>query len=172
MKSTVRAALCTLVVVALTSINANAAPGPTPSAPTARTGTSIIPPGVRVTTGPMRAFSPNGSIITCTPKADYPHDSNHVNGTMNVVGHVSCTATVAIISASISLEITSNDGIIAAKTSRTSNSSSWNDNAATVCTPGYYHGYVEFSVTYPPNYSPHIGYGSAGGASAYVPCAS
>ncbi len=89
---------------------------------------------------------------------------------MNVIGHVTCTGTVAYISATIELDIASSGGTLASKTSRSTGKSFWQDNAATICTPGSYYGYVTFHVNYPPNYNPPVGYGQGGGPVAPVTC--
>lgn len=89
---------------------------------------------------------------------------------MNVVGQVTCTGTVAYISASIDRDIASSGGIIASKISRSTGKSFWQDNAATICTPGNYYGYVTFKVHYPPNYNPQVGYGQGAGPTAPVTC--
>jgi hypothetical protein len=59
----------------------------------------VIAPGRAVL-----AAAPNAT-ITCTPNVANPHNSSHVNGTVNVVVTLSCTGPVAEISIKAALSV-------------------------------------------------------------------
>lgn len=90
--------------------------------------------------------------ITCRITTEYPHDSHHVAGTVNVRGWITCTSAVS------SLSITTDLYYVAAKVASRSASNFGQafiqTNASTTCVPGYYQGKSRGTVVFPPGYVP------------------
>jgi hypothetical protein len=92
------------------------------------------------------------NVITCTAKANNPHNSLHVPGTVNAVITTSCTSPVTRIGGIMSLY---RDGVfVASGEATTTGSASMSMNAATPCVNGSYHATGDISVTFPPGYAP------------------
>jgi hypothetical protein len=96
-----------------------------------------------------------GSVITCTAKANNPHDSHHVGGTVNFVGQVNCTAPVSSIQMTISLSWDNYLQKSAIKSN--AGNASISNNVAAACTSGGWQGTVVATVTMPPGYVPQSG---------------
>jgi hypothetical protein len=95
------------------------------------------------------------STITCTAKANDPHDSSHVGGTVNFVGSISCTAPVASLKMTLYLYW---DGYLqASKTKSNAGYASISNNVAAACTSGGWQGTTYGTVTFPAGYTPHSG---------------
>jgi hypothetical protein len=97
--------------------------------------------------------------ITCTAKANNPHNSTHVGGTVNFVGSISCTAPVALLRMTVSLYW---DGYIqGSKPKSNAGQASISNNVAAPCTSGGWQGTTLGTVTFPPGYTPRSGVVSA-----------
>lgn len=102
--------------------------------------------------------------ITCNPNVQHPHKSTHVPGTVNVVVTVTCTAPVTEIRITAGLY---RDGSLISQSPITpfSFTSFAQANAATSCQDGTYQGWMDYDVTWPPDYEevapPGPGYGAA-----------
>lgn len=108
--------------------------------------TASLVGGIRAADGP--------SVITCTPKVNYPHNSSHVGGTINVQVTMSCTYPVDKISITASLwrgnsMLKAVNGISYGKASNASN-------APIACAPGSYYGMGTWVVTFPYGYVPRV----------------
>lgn len=102
--------------------------------------------------------------IDCVPNVQYPHNSTHVPGTVNVVVTVNCTAAVPEIHVTAGLY---RDGWLVSQTPWASfvATSFAKTNAAVPCQDGTYQGWMDYDITWPDNYleiaSPGPGYGPA-----------
>jgi hypothetical protein len=96
-----------------------------------------------------------GTVITCTAKANNPHDSSHVGGTVNFVGSVSCTAPVASLNLTLSLYL----GSYVQATNNKSNTgnATISNNVSALCSSGGWQGTTYAVVTFPPGYVPASG---------------
>jgi hypothetical protein len=97
--------------------------------------------------------------ITCTLRfiganGGVPHHSGHVPGTINVRAGVTCTAPVTKIAGKVGLFGDSGSKI---NPFGSTGSATAKGNAALVCTPGYYVGAANATITFPPGYSPPTG---------------
>lgn len=91
-------------------------------------------------------------VIDCTIKANYPHDSGHVPGTVNAVSTIFCTAPVTSLSIETSLDL----GPVQVASGSNSNGGSAfiQTNAATTCVPGEYDNIAHGDIVFPPGYEP------------------
>jgi len=80
------------------------------------------------------AEPPTTTAVTCTPQADYPHPSGHVNGTINSVGRGSCTGTVRTLA--IVVTLAKSNGPKWSKAIALDNVSSIQHNSAASCSNG------------------------------------
>lgn len=130
--------------------------GATPSA-----NAATYPPTISSTrSGASPEFSSSGpSVISCSAKANNPHDSSHVGGTVNFVGSVTCSSPVASIRMTLTLLW---DGYEqAAKTNGNSGQATLSNNVAAPCSSGGWQGSVVGTVVMPPGYLPQSGTVSA-----------
>ena len=91
----------------------------------------------------------------CTIKANNPHPSTHVNGTINAVGTVSCSVVMAEIYIKTTLE-KATGSTWAGNTQDWYNVSSLQSNASTLCSqgPGTFRTRVSYVLRAPAGYSP------------------
>lgn len=140
------AALSALAVV-LVAQPASAAPvGP-------ETATVVAVPASN--SGPVAPDSTTAitSTITCTAQIQYPHNSSHVPGTVNVVATVSCDAPVTSINMTVNLYY--NAVQVASQSFSTAGSAFLQGNAAQdPCLPGAYQGTASGTIVFPPGYVP------------------
>lgn len=118
----------------------------------------------------LQPKGPGGNIIVCTVKADYPHNSTHVGGTVNFVGSVSCTSTVANIAQTTYLYDTTNGRNKVGQFPYQPGTSSAKSNSALSCINGVYYGVSSTSVTFPPNYVPQSQYSRAVSSKVTIQC--
>jgi hypothetical protein len=105
--------------------------------------------------GVVFANSASAVSVVCNSHVDYPHNSTHVPGTVNVVGSTSCTLSGAPgIWQSIQLY---RDGVSVAYgyNYQTSGGTYAEVTAATTCAPGQYYGRMRVDI---PGYTPPSGY--------------
>jgi hypothetical protein len=135
------------LLLVLTPATAAAAPAALGSTATAQIGQTITA---------HRAGSTNGrtaaDAITCQVKANYPHRSGHVAGTVNAVITTRCSAPVSRIVGTMSLY--RNGSFVADGDGSRAGSAAMDMNAATACISGAYHSFGGVSITYPPGYVP------------------
>jgi hypothetical protein len=107
--------------------------------------------------------------ITCTPQVQNPHNSSHVNGTVNVVVTLKCTSVVPQINIRAALYF--NGNLVKDSGQRTvNNSSSAQNNAAVPCKNGTYQGWMSYGVLFPPGFVPPTGAGSGFGNAVSITC--
>ncbi len=92
------------------------------------------------------------SEITCQLKANNPHNSTHVPGTVNMVATIICTGPVSQLSINAGLYY--NGSLIATGSKSNSGSATVQANAATSCVSGTYQGGATGSVVFPSGYEP------------------
>ena len=138
--------VCTLMLLAGFAPSSSAAVKSRASGPAASTVTPALK-GV----GP--------TVIICTAKANNPHNSTHVRGTVNFVGSINCTAPVASLHMTLTLSF---DGFpVASKPKSNAGRASISNNVAAGCSSGGWQGSTVGTVTFPPGYTPHSGTVSA-----------
>ena len=108
-------------------------------------------------------------VITCTPNVQNPHNSSHVNGTVNVVVTLSCTAPVTYIS--IRAALYRNGSLVKDSGSKTVyGTSSAQNNAAEPCHNATYQGWMSYYVQFPPGYTPPSGSSQGFGNAVAIVC--
>jgi hypothetical protein len=134
--------VCTLMLLAGFAPSSSAAVHSRASGPAASTATPALK-GV----GP--------TIITCTAKANNPHNSTHVGGTVNFVGSINCTAPVAALHMTLTLSF---DGFpVGSIPKSNAGRASISNNVAAACSSGGWQGSTVGTVIFPPGYTPHSG---------------
>ena len=109
--------------------------------------------------------------VVCSLELDYPHNSTHVRGTVNVVARVVCSSPVSSISLSPQLYPPVPYAPIAGTPVIVADTSSAQANAAsTFCTNGTWQGWASWSVVFPPGDTPPTGSGAAFGPTAPITC--
>jgi hypothetical protein len=98
-----------------------------------------------------------------------PHNSSHVNGTVNVVVTLTCTSAVPQINIRAALYF--NGNLVKDSGQRTvNNSSSAQNNAAVPCRNGTYQGWMSYGVLFPPGFVPPTGASSGFGNVVPITC--
>jgi hypothetical protein len=101
-------------------------------------------------------------------KVNNPHDSHHVDGRVNVIAVVSCTAPVSSIAGAISLR---RDGIsVATKGASSTGLATLRLQTAAVCVNGVYHAIAAASIAYPPGSIPQSSFLQASSRTLPVNC--
>ncbi|WP_035791901.1 hypothetical protein [Kitasatospora mediocidica] len=148
-------------------------------APSGQAGPSVLasPPdkaGDVLATGsitavrPADGFAPQDTIV-CTPQVQNPHNSSHVNGTVNVVVTLKCTKAVPDIAIRAAL-YRNNLLVKDSGQKNVANSSSAQNNAAVPCSNANYQGWMSYGVAFPPGYTPPTGSGSGFGNQVSITC--
>ncbi len=107
--------------------------------------------------------------ITCTPNVQNPHNSSHVNGTINVVVTLTCTAPVSQIN--IRAALYKNGTLVKDSGQKTFNgTASAQNNAAVPCSNGTYQGWMSYGVAFPAGYTPPTGASSGYGNAVSITC--
>ena len=89
--------------------------------------------------------------IVCTISVQYPHNSSHVPGNINVTANTSCTCPVSEIAVVVEFFL----GQTVVGSGDFSNfGAAYLADAATACAPGNYQGGADAQVTFPPGYAP------------------
>lgn len=178
----------TAVVVAasvslLTPASSALAATGTPAPVTAGGGVLATAPGAAAapasakTTGPATAVRTAAGIgpavtnatIVCTPNVQNPHNSSHVNGTINVVVTLSCTGVVPQIN--IRAALYKNGLLVKDSGQKTVNNTTFaQNNAAVPCSNGTYQGWMSYGVLFPPGYTPPTGASSGFGNAVNIVC--
>lgn len=163
MKVWIKGALGSLALVCLTVVGA-AVPA---SAADSTEGTDL--PTVTSWQGPSSHQTAVGDVITCIPNVEYPHNSSHVNGTVNVVVTIGCTKVVPEISIRAALYF---NGLLGAESTghNVFGNNFAQDNAAVPCQNGTYQGWMSYVVFFPPGYTPPTGSSSGFGAAVTITC--
>jgi hypothetical protein len=156
-----------LVIVGLVTIQSQAAV----AAPTNPTPGRAVPTATTMVSAhkvPAPGTAAPADVITCTVNAQYPHNSSHVNGTINGVITINCTNLVQRMVGVMSLY---NNGVFVAGGGL---DESWRAvdsmNAAVSCADGTYHTEGGVSIYFPPGYSPPTWHGWVQSASIYLTC--
>lgn len=174
------AILVTAVTILLGSaVQANAA-SPAPVAPVPTHPVTEYVGGINrtTTTGPDAITPSLTPAIVCHLTVDYPHNSKHILGTINVVSTISCTG---LVPDKLSLMTTLYKIVCdpychdiaygSAGSNVNYGSSSLSGNSATKsCTPGDYFGVASGVVTAPANVTPRIGNLEATGPTKPITC--
>lgn len=91
---------------------------------------------------------PMAKVVTCSLRVDYPHNSGHNIGRINVVAKVECTHAVPQIQITVVL---ARDGSeVSRSTLAGSNRYSFEWHTDTPCVDGLYQGAAQAIVTFPP----------------------
>lgn len=90
--------------------------------------------------------------ITCQVQVQYPHNSTHVPGTVNVVGTTRCDAPIASIV--LSLVLLKEAQPVGRGISGRIVGAEAQVNAAAPCSPGLYTGLMAFWLVFPPGFFP------------------
>jgi hypothetical protein len=107
--------------------------------------------------------------ITCTPNVQNPHNSSHVNGTVNVVVTLTCTSVVPQINIRAALYF--NGNLVKDSGQKTVNNSNVaRNNAAVPCKNGTYQGWMSYGVLFPPGFVPQTGASSGFGNAVSITC--
>ncbi|MCI4657703.1 hypothetical protein [Cryobacterium zhongshanensis] len=112
------------------------------------------------------ATGPGGSVITCHLAVHYPHNSGHVNGTINVSSDILCTSSVDKIYSETGLRGTKS----ANGWAQAVNAVYKDSNANTSCANGTYWGVGYGTITFPSGYSPRVQSVEATGATKPINC--
>lgn len=185
MKSMIGAACALVITVAMAiggaaTANATTSTATTPTAlsrPISAPGT--ISPSQAAQHGRVRNVTSAPSVsggrvapaetITCTPQVQNPHNSTHVNGTVNVVVTLKCTSAVPRIN--IRAGLYRNGNLVKDSNQKTVyNSSSAQNNAAVPCRNGRYQGWMAYSVLFPSGFNPPTGASSGFGNQVQITC--
>lgn len=127
---------------------------------------AVVSGGLIAAAPAQAASGPGGSVITCTLKVNYPHNSGHVSGTVNVTSEISCSSNVDGIYISTGLRGTqSKNGW-----KQGFNTNYRSSNAAMPCANGTYWGIGSGTVTFPSGYTPRVQNVEGTGASRAVNC--
>ncbi|MGI9033310.1 MAG: hypothetical protein ACR2HY_06450 [Acidimicrobiales bacterium] len=90
--------------------------------------------------------------ITCTVKANDPHQSTHVPTNVNVVGTTKCTAPMTALTMTVNLF---NDGrLVGTNTKANAGKAAILVNAAVHCVSGTYNGTATATLVFPPGFLP------------------
>jgi hypothetical protein len=166
------AVISTLVIGAAASASAAGSAGPTTgnAAPAAIGANSATTPGrVLASTSAPAGQVTTAAVIVCTPNVQNPHNSSHVNGTVNVVVTLSCTSVVPQINIRAALYF--NGLLVRDSGQRTVNNSNFaQNNAAVPCRNGTYQGWMSYGVLFPPGYVPPTGASSGFGNAVSITC--
>ncbi|HEV7756131.1 MAG TPA: hypothetical protein VGO94_09770 [Mycobacteriales bacterium] len=159
------------LVLGGTSVPSGAAVSAAPQARPAPPSHGVAPASPPATSdsshGQRRATATD--TIVCTPNVQNPHNSSHVNGTVNVVVTLSCTAPVSQIN--IRAALYRNGALVRDSGQRTVNGSSFaQNNAAEPCHNATYQGWMSYGVAFPPGYVPPTGSGSGYGSAVTITC--
>lgn len=127
---------------------------------------ALLSGSILAATPAQAASGPGGSVITCTLKVNYPHNSTHVGGTVNVTSEIKCTSNVDSIYTSTGLRGAQTANGWAQKFNINYASS----NAAMPCVNGTYWGIGSGTVTFPSGYSPRVQNVSGAGSSKATNC--
>ncbi len=126
----------------------------------------VVTGGLLAATPAQAASGPGSSVITCTLKVNYPHNSTHVGGTVNVTSEIKCTSNVDSIYLSTGLRGAQSSNGWSQKFITNYHSS----NAAATCKNGTYWGVGSGTVTFPSGYSPRVQNVDGAGGSRAVNC--
>jgi hypothetical protein len=107
--------------------------------------------------------------IVCNPNVQNPHNSTHVNGTVNVVVTIGCTNVVPEITIRAALY---RNGLLVADSGLRSvfGNNFAQTNAAVPCQDATYQGWMYYGVNFPPGYVPPFGSSSGFGNSVPIVC--
>jgi hypothetical protein len=128
------------------------APAASPAQGAAAGGTITVT-ATRVSTGFGPDATPDATITCALNVSQYPHNSGHVPGTINVVETAACTAPVPKVTVTAYLYTPIPRPTVKGATATGTLSVSSNA-ATTYCANGTYQGYGYMTVTFPPGYAP------------------
>lgn len=113
------------------------------------------------------ATGPGGRVITCTLAVHYPHNSGHVNGTINVTSDILCKGGIVD-------SLYSSTGLRGAQSSngwaQKYNDTYVSSNAAKPCKNGTYWGVGSGTVTFPAGFTPRSANLEASGVAKPINC--
>lgn len=106
----------------------------------------------KLTDSPPKALT---SDFACTLQVQYPHNSSHFPGTINVVGTLDCSSWTYALA--LNVDLYRNGVLVASSPSKSGTfTSHLETNAATPCVPGAYYGIATGSVLAGPFYWPPL----------------
>jgi hypothetical protein len=97
-------------------------------------------------------------VITCILRVDYPHNSSHVDGTVNTVAQVSCDS--AMTSLTLLLQLYYNGSVANSVIQENFGAASLTQNVAAPCIPGGWQAHAETLVEFPAGVVPPALYDS------------
>lgn len=113
------------------------------------------------------ATGPGGRVITCQLAVHYPHNSGHVNGTINVTSDPLCKGGIVD-------QLYSSTGLRGAQSSndwaQKYNDTYVSSNAARPCKDGTYRGIGSGTVTFPAGFTPRTASLEGSGATKTINC--
>jgi hypothetical protein len=140
-----------------------------PNAPAAPTSAKSAPAGAVLRTAAGVGPAVTNATIVCTPNVQNPHNSSHVNGTINVVVTLTCTSVVPQIN--IRAALYKNGLLVKDSGQRTFNNTAFaQNNAAVPCSNGTYQGWMSYGVLFPPGFTPPTGASSGFGNAVSIVC--
>jgi hypothetical protein len=157
------------VVIATTSAGAVGADQPAPAKAAAAAAALPVVAGaqhlhqstftVKVPAAAVRGgkVAPNATaaaafVITCVLRVDYPHNSSHVDGTVNTVAQVSCDSPMT--SLTLLLQLYYNGSVANSVIAENNGAASLTQNVAAPCIPGGWQAHAETLVEFPPGVVP------------------
>jgi hypothetical protein len=138
------------VALAVPATPAGASPS---TASVERKGSTTTVTWHKATTADGVAVNAEGPpVITCQVVSDFPHNSSHAPGRINVVGRVDCSAPIAEID--LIEALFSGNTVANAKQRVAPNFATLSVQADIACVPGTYFGLADAILIAPPGYSP------------------
>lgn len=108
--------------------------------------------------------------ITCTARADNPHQSDHDDTTINYIGVLSCTGGIPLEIA-INANMRKDDVLIATNPmNKEVNRYKVQQNRDVPCGTGTYQGFSHWYVKFPPGYRPSTGTGDVFSKRLFLSC--
>jgi hypothetical protein len=106
--------------------------------------------------------------IWCNVRVDYPHNSSHVDGTVNVQSQVTCDATV--IGITLLLQLYYNGSVAHSNINENAGQASLYNQVAAPCVNGSWQAHAEAQVFFPPGVTPPSAYQSQDSPPISIDC--
>ena len=106
--------------------------------------------------------------ITCNLRVDYPHNSSHVDGTVNVESQVTCDSPVSGITLLIQLYY--NGSVAGSNINQNAGEASLYNQVAAPCVNGGWQAHAEALVEFPPGTTPPSAYDSEDSPPISIDC--
>jgi hypothetical protein len=180
MKHTRVRVLCTLAAVVQCSMTSMVARADDDSSATAdadaeeTAAAAEAPPQViekKITAkAPAPSYSKDGLLIdiNCLLRLDYPHNSSHVDGTVNVAAQVTCDTPVSSIT--LLLQLYYNGSVANSNINENAGQLSLYNQVAAPCINGGWQAHAETLVNFPPGVVPPSAYDSEDSQQISIDC--